>query len=78
MKISLHNDLLTIKGSRNIKEIVNEENKIQKRGLPKDYNEFNRIKSIGFSDKKLSEITKISEDIVRKKRTAFKQRIHRR
>ncbi|MDA9103281.1 carbamoyl-phosphate synthase large subunit, partial [bacterium] len=55
-----------------IKEIVDEENKIQKRGLPKDYNEFNRIKSIGFSDKKLSEITKISEDIVRKKRTALK------
>ena len=55
-----------------IKEIVDEENKIQKRGLPKDYNEFNRIKSIGFSDKKLSEITKISEELVRKKRTALK------
>jgi carbamoyl-phosphate synthase large subunit len=55
-----------------IKEIVDEENQIQKKGLPKDYNEFNRIKSIGFSDKKLSEITKISEDIVRKKRTALK------
>ena len=55
-----------------IKEIVDEENKIQKKGLPKDYNEFNRIKSIGFSDKKLSEITKIPEDLVRKKRTALK------
>jgi len=55
-----------------IKEIVDEENQLQKKGLPKDYNEFNRIKSIGFSDKKLSEITKISEDIVRKKRTALK------
>ena len=55
-----------------IKEIVDEENKIQKKGLPKNYNEFNRIKSIGFSDKKLSEITKISEEIVRKKRTALK------
>ena len=55
-----------------IKEIVDEENQIQKKGLPKDYNEFNRIKSIGFSDKKLSEITKISEDLVRKKRTALK------
>ena len=55
-----------------IKEIVDEENQIQKKGLPKNYNEFNRIKSIGFSDKKLSEITKISEDIVRKKRTALK------
>jgi len=55
-----------------IKEIIDEETQIQKKGLPKDYNEFNRIKSIGFSDKKLSEITKISEDIVRKKRTALK------
>ena len=55
-----------------IKEIVDEENHIQKKGLPKNYNEFNRIKSIGFSDKKLSEITKISEDIIRKKRTALK------
>ena len=55
-----------------IKEIVDVENQIQKNGLPKDYNEFNRIKSIGFSDKKLSEITKISEEIVKKKRTALK------
>jgi carbamoyl-phosphate synthase large subunit len=55
-----------------IKEIVIAESQIQKKGLPKDYNEFNRIKSIGFSDKKLSEITKISEEIIRKKRTALK------
>ena len=55
-----------------IKEIVDTENIIQKKGLPKNYNEFNRVKSIGFSDKKLSEITKISEDIIRKKRTALK------
>ncbi|MDA9081846.1 carbamoyl-phosphate synthase large subunit [Candidatus Pelagibacter sp.] len=55
-----------------IKEIVDTENLIQKKGLPKNYNEFNRIKSIGFSDKKLSEITKISEDIIRRKRIALK------
>jgi carbamoyl-phosphate synthase large subunit len=55
-----------------IKEIVEVENKIKKEGLPKNYNEFNRIKSIGFSDKKLAEITKISEEIVRKKRTTLK------
>ena len=55
-----------------IKEIVEAENKIQKKGLPKNYNEFNRIKSLGFSDKKLSEITKIPEEIVRKKRTMLK------
>jgi len=55
-----------------IKEIVEVENKIQKKGLPKDYNEFNRIKSFGFSDKKLAEITKTTEEIIRKKRTALK------
>ena len=46
--------------------------KLLKIGLPKNYIEFNRIKSIGFSDKKLSELTKIPETIVKKKRTALK------
>jgi carbamoyl-phosphate synthase large subunit len=55
-----------------IKEIVESENKIKKKGLPNNYNEFNRIKSMGFSDKKLSEITKTPEDIIRKKRTLLK------
>ena len=55
-----------------IKEIVDNETKIKNKGLPKDFNEFNRIKSIGFSDKKLSELTKTSEDVVRRKRTALK------
>jgi len=55
-----------------IKEIVEAENQIKQKGLPEDYNEFNRIKSIGFSDKKLSEITKIPEEIIRKKRTMLK------
>ena len=43
-----------------------------KKGLPKDYIEFNRIKSIGFSDKKLSKLTKVKEKIVRSKRAALK------
>ena len=55
-----------------IKEIVDNETKIKNKGLPKEFNEFNRIKSIGFSDKKLSELTNISEDVVRRKRTALK------
>ena len=55
-----------------IKEIVDNETKIKNKGLPRDFNEFNRIKSIGFSDKKLSELTKTSEDVVRRKRTALK------
>ena len=55
-----------------IKEIVDEENKISKKGLPKNFNEFNRIKSIGFSDKKLSQLTNLKEKIVRSKRLALK------
>ena len=55
-----------------INEIIDSELKIKNKGLPKDFVEFNRIKSIGFSDKKLSELTNISENIVRKKRSALK------
>ena len=55
-----------------IKEIVDIEKKIIQTGLPKNYIDFNKIKSIGFSDKKLSQLTKITETIVRQKRTALK------
>ncbi len=55
-----------------IKDLVDEEKNIKKKGLPKTYNGFNRIKSIGFSDKKLSKITGIKEQIVRSKRVALK------
>ncbi len=55
-----------------IKDLVNEEKNIIKKGIPKTYNEFNRIKSIGFSDKKLSKLTGIKEKIVRSKRAALK------
>ena len=55
-----------------IKDIVEVENDIKKNGIPKNYNKFNYIKSIGFSDKKLSKLTNNSEDTVRKKRSALK------
>ncbi len=55
-----------------IKDLVDEEKNIIKKGIPKTYNEFNRIKSIGFSDKKLSKLTGINEKIVRSKRVALK------
>ncbi len=55
-----------------IKEIVEHEIYIKNKGLPKNFIDFNKIKSIGFSDKKLSELTNLSEDIVRKKRMALK------
>ena len=55
-----------------IKEIVDNENKIRNKGVPRDFIEFNRIKSIGFSDKKISELTKIPESVIRKRRMALK------
>ena len=55
-----------------IKELVDEENYLKKKGLPRTFEEFNRIKSIGFSDKKLSKITGLNEKIVRSKRIALK------
>ncbi len=55
-----------------IKEIIDSEYKIKSNGLPKNFHDFNLIKSMGFSDKKLSELSNLSEDIVRKKRTALK------
>ncbi len=55
-----------------IKEIVAEENKIKKNGLPKTFNEFNYIKSIGFSDKKLSELANTTENNIRRIRSKLK------
>jgi carbamoyl-phosphate synthase large subunit len=55
-----------------IKEIIDVENEIKKKGLPKSFNQFNFIKSIGFSDKKLSELANVKESIVRSKRQALK------
>ena len=55
-----------------IKDLIDEEKNIIKKGIPKTYNEFNRIKSIGFSDKKLSKLAGIKEKIVRSKRVALK------
>ena len=55
-----------------IKEIVDEENKIIAYGLPKSFEGFNRIKSIGFSDKKLSNLSGLKEEVVRSKRLALK------
>ena len=48
-----------------IKEIVDTEKQIVKSGLPKTFQELNYIKSIGFSDKKLSELTNKKEEYIR-------------
>ncbi len=55
-----------------IKEIIDYEIKIKNNGIPKNFDDFNQIKSMGFSDKKLSELSNLSENIVRQKRTALK------
>ena len=55
-----------------IKEIVEAEKLIRSKGIPKNFFEFNKIKSIGFSDKKLAQLCKTEEKIVRKKREALK------
>ncbi len=55
-----------------IKEIIDVENEIKKKGLPKNFNSLNFVKSIGFSDKKLSELSNIKEDVIRKKRSTLK------
>ena len=48
-----------------IKEIVDAENILIKFGLPENSNEMNYIKSIGFSDEKISELTKKKVEKVR-------------
>jgi len=55
-----------------IKEIVDSEVRIVNNGLPKNPIEFNKIKSMGFSDKKLSQLTKVSEAAVREKRSMLR------
>ncbi len=55
-----------------IKEIIDAEKLIRSKGIPKKFNEFNKIKSIGFSDKKIAQLCNVEEKIVRKKREALK------
>ena len=55
-----------------IKEIVDAENKIQKKVCQKTTMNLTELNQLGFSDKKLSEITKYQSNIIRKKRTALK------
>ncbi len=55
-----------------IKEIVDTEKLMKSKGIPKNFIEFNKIKSIGFSDKKISQLCNIDEKTVRRKREALK------
>ena len=47
-----------------IKIIIDNENKIKKYGLPKKSLELQRLKALGFSDKRLSELSRLSEEKV--------------
>ncbi len=55
-----------------IKEIVDQEKILTSKGLPKTFEEFNKVKSIGFSDKKISELTGQKETIVKSRRKSLK------
>ena len=59
---------------RQIEEIVQTEAKIGQRGLPKDAVNLRRLKSMGFSDKRLGELVGLSEDKVRAHRHKLKVR----
>ncbi len=50
---------------RQIEEIVRTEEKVKERGLPKDATNLKKLKSMGFSDKRLGELVGLSEDKVR-------------
>ncbi len=50
---------------RQIEEIVRTEEKVKARGLPKDAVNLKKLKSMGFSDKRLGELVGLSEDKVR-------------
>ena len=55
-----------------IKIIVDNENKIKKYGLPKKSLEFQKLKALGFSDKRLSELSKSSEEKILNLRNKLK------
>ena len=59
---------------RQIEEIVQTEQKIRDVGLPKDPANLKKLKSMGFSDKRLGELVGLSEDKVRAHRHKLKVR----
>ena len=51
-----------------ISELVDEEKKLKKYGMPKTFKELSYIKSMGFSDDKIAELTKTTANEVKKQR----------
>ena len=57
---------------RQIQEIVETEKRIQNKGLPKDAQNLRKLKAMGFSDKRLGKLARLSEDKVHKYRNKLK------
>ena len=51
-----------------ISELIVEEKKLKKYGIPKTFKELSYIKSIGFSDDKIAELTKTNVNVVKKQK----------
>ena len=51
-----------------ISDLIKIEKKLKKNGVPKNFKEFSFIKSIGFSDSKIAELTKIQLNRSKKKK----------
>ena len=57
---------------RQIQELVETEKRIQNKGLPKDAENLRKLKAMGFSDKRLGKLARLSEAKVYKHRTKLK------
>ena len=57
---------------RQIQELVETEQRIQNKGLPKDAENLRKLKSMGFSDQRLGKLVRLSEEKVSKHRTKLK------
>ncbi len=57
---------------RQIQELVETEKRIQNNGLPKDAENLRKLKAMGFSDKRLGRLARLSEAKVHKYRTKLK------
>ena len=55
-----------------ISDLVKIEKKLKRKGIPKTFKEFSFVKSLGFSDSKIAELTKNSIKTVQKRRRKLK------
>jgi len=55
-----------------VSELIDEERKLEKYGIPKTQRELSYIKSIGFSDERIAELTKTTVNVIKKQRERLK------